>query len=141
MTDHEFDYLKASLKQGIDPELTYLAFYEGKPIGCFLALPDLCQPAIHMGGRLFPIGWAQYLWYSRHITGLRVLIMGVLEEHRLKGVEALFYQEGCRTAIRKGYQWAEMSWILEDNYKVIRGIEMMGGRAYRTYRIYDMPTA
>lgn len=69
------------------------------------------------------------------------MIMGVLEEHRLKGVEALFYQEACRIAIRKGFKWVEMSWILEDNYKVIRGIEMMGGRSYRVYRVYDKPTA
>jgi GNAT superfamily N-acetyltransferase len=141
MTDHEFDYLAASLKQAVDPELTYLAFYEGRPIGCFLAIPDLCQVAIHMKGRLFPFGWAQYLWHRRHIDGLRVMIMGVLEEHRLKGVEALFYQEACRIAIRKGFKWVEMSWILEDNYKVIRGIEMMGGRSYRVYRVYDKPTA
>jgi hypothetical protein len=33
-----------------------------------------------------------------------------------------------------------MSWILEDNYKVRRGIEMMGTRIYRTYRMYDMNT-
>ncbi|MBC7237323.1 MAG: N-acetyltransferase [Chloroflexi bacterium] len=141
MTDAEFSYMAKSLKQIIDPELTYLAFYEGQPIGCFLVVPDYCQVAYHLNGRLFPFGWVKYLWYKRRITGVRVVLMGVLEEHRLKGVEALFYQEGCRVAIRKGYQWAEMSWILEDNYKVIRGIEMMGGKAYRRYRVYDMPTS
>jgi len=71
---------------------------------------------------------------------MRILIMGVLEEHRLKGITSLFFQEACRVAVRKGYQWAEMSWILEDNYKVIRGIETMGGEIYRTYRIYDIAT-
>lgn len=140
MTDAEFDYLAKNLRMVIDPEMTFLAFIDGKPVGCFLTLPDFCQVAYHMKGRMFPLGWAKYLWYKRKITGIRILIMGVLEEHRLKGIEALFYQEGCRIAIRKGYQWAEESWILEDNYKVRRGIEMMGGKVYRTYRIYDVPT-
>ena len=63
--------------------------------------------------------------------------MGVLQEYRLKGVEALFYQETCRAAVQKGFEWAEMSWILEDNYNVRRGIEMMGGEIYRTYRFYE----
>ena len=140
MTDAEFDYLADTLKPVVDPELTYLAFIDGKPIGCFLTVPDYCQVAQRLGGRLFPFGWAKYLWYKRKIAGIRVLIMGVLEEHRLKGVESLFYQEGCRIAVRKGYEWAELSWILEDNYKVIRGIEMMGGKRYRTYRFYERAT-
>ncbi|MBC7256465.1 MAG: N-acetyltransferase [Chloroflexi bacterium] len=140
MTDAEFAYLAQNLKTVVDPDLTYLAFIDDQPVGCFLALPDFCQVAKHLNGRLFPIGWIKYLWYRRKITGLRVIIMGVLEEHRLKGIESLFYQEGCRVAARKGYQWAEMSWILEDNYNVIRGIEGMGGVKYRTYRLYDIPT-
>ena len=140
MTDAEYLYLANSLKQVADPDLTYLAFVDGEPVGVFLTIPDYCQVAYHMNGRLFPVGWAKYLWYRRKITGIRVLIMGVLEEYQLKGVDALFYQEGFRVAMRKGYQWGEMSWILEDNYKVIRGIESMGGKHYRTYRIYDIAT-
>jgi GNAT superfamily N-acetyltransferase len=141
MTDAEYDYLAEQLAQVVDEDLTYIAYIDGKPVGCFLVLPDLNQVAYRLRGRLFPIGWLKFLWYRRKITGFRVLIMGVLEEHRLKGIDSLFYQEGCRVAVRKGYKWAEMSWILEDNYRVSRGIEMMGGKAYRTYRIYDIPTS
>jgi len=141
MTDAEYDYLAESLRQIVDPDMSYLAFIDGEPVGCFLVLPDYYEVLHHLNGHLFPVGWAKLLWYQRRIKGLRILIMGVLEEHRLKGVEALFYREACRVAYPKGYRWAEMSWILEDNYKVIRGIERMGGVKYRTYRIYDIPTA
>jgi|YNPNPStandDraft_1061719.scaffolds.fasta_scaffold03982_10 GNAT superfamily N-acetyltransferase len=141
MTDAEYSHLAANLKQVVDEDLTYLAFIDDKPIGVFVALPDFNQVAIHLNGRLFPTGWAKFLWYRRKITGLRVLIMGVLEEHRLKGVESLFYQEGFRVAVRKGYKWAELSWILEDNFKVRRGIENVGGKIYRTYRLYDLAIA
>ena len=120
--------------------MSYLAFIDGKAVGVFIVLPDYCQVAKHLNGRLFPFGWAKFLWYRRKIYGIRVLIMGVLEEHRLKGIDSLFYLEGCKVAVRKGYKWAEMSWILEDNYKVSRGIEMMGGKRYRTYRLYDIAT-
>jgi GNAT superfamily N-acetyltransferase len=140
MSDAEFTHLANNLKQVVDPELTYVAFIDGKPVGCFVALPDFNQVAYHLNGRLFPIGWLKFLWYKSKIDGLRVLIMGVLEEHRLKGIEALFYQEACRVALPKGYKWGEMSWILEDNYNVIRGIEMMGGKVYRKYRLFDLPT-
>lgn len=141
LSDAEFDYLRAALQQVLDPDMSYLAFIDGQAVGVFIVLPDFCQVAKHLNGRLFPIGWAKFLWYKRKVTGFRVLIMGVLEEHRLKGIDSLFYMEGCKVAVRKGYEWAEESWILEDNYKVIRGIEAMGGKRYRTYRIYDIATA
>ncbi|MHB9032614.1 MAG: N-acetyltransferase [Anaerolineae bacterium] len=138
MTDAEFAALVENLKSIADWDFTYLAFIDDEPIGVFIALPDFCQVALHLGGRLLPFGWINYLRYKPRINGVRVLIMGVLEEHRLKGVEALFYREGFQKAVQKGMKWGEMSWILEDNYKVIRGIEKVGGKAYRRYRVYDM---
>ncbi|MEN6478723.1 MAG: N-acetyltransferase [Anaerolineales bacterium] len=140
VTDAEFDHLANGLKQIADRDLSYLAFIDDQPVGVFVALPDYCQPLHHMNGRMLPFGWISFLRYRRKIDGFRVLIMGVLEEHRLKGVEALFYKAACEAAVRKGYKWTELSWILEDNYKMIRGIEAMGGEVYRRYRIYDVPT-
>jgi hypothetical protein len=140
MSDAEFAALVENLKAICDFNLTYLAFIDDKPIGVFLALPDFCQVALHLGGRLLPFGWINYLRYTPKIDGARVLIMGVLAEHRVKGVESLFYREGFKMAVQKGIKWAEFSWILEDNYFVMRGIERLGGRIYRTYRVYDLPT-
>jgi len=137
MTDSEFDHLVDNLGMIADEELCYLAFQGDQAIGCSITLPDFNQIAAKMKGHLFPFGWFYFLFGRKRITGLRVLIMGVQKEHRLKGVESLFYQETCRVAVRKGYEWAEMSWILEDNYNVRRGIEMMGGEIYRTYRFYQ----
>jgi len=141
MTDREYDYLRANLEQVVDPDMSYLAFIDGEPVGAFITLPDYCQAVHHINGRLFPFGWIRFLLDKRKINGIRVLIMGVLEQHRLKGIESLFYSEACKVAVKKGIEWAEMSWILEDNYKVRRGIEMMGGVIYRTYRIYDAPVS
>ena len=139
MTDAEFHYLADNLKDIVDPDLTYLAFIDDKPVGCFLTLPNYNEILHHANGRLFPLGWAKLLWHKRNIRSVRVLIMGVLQEHQLKGIEALFYQRACEIAYAKGMRTGEMSWILEDNYKVMRGIERMGGRISRTYRIYDKP--
>jgi GNAT superfamily N-acetyltransferase len=137
MTDREYGYLLQQLKSVVDPNLTYLAFIGDEMVGVFLSLPDVNQILPYAKGNLWPFGWAKLLLHQREINTLRVLIMGVKEEHRLKGIEALFYKMACETAFAKGYRKAEMSWILEDNYKVIRGIEGMGGEIYRTYRVYD----
>jgi hypothetical protein len=40
-----------------------------------------------------------------------------------------------------GLKRIEMSWILEDNLPMRRVIEDVGGRVYKTYRIYEKAIA
>jgi hypothetical protein len=63
--------------------------------------------------------------------------MGVKEEYRKKGIEGLLYLESFKAAMRKGYERAEMSWVLEDNAPMRKGCELMGGKLYKKYRIYE----
>ena len=39
-------------------------------------------------------------------------------------------------AVKLGMSEGECSWILEDNWAMRRGIERIGGRVYKTYRVY-----
>ena len=45
--------------------------------------------------------------------------------------------ERCRFLLSKGYTGAEVSWLLEDNELVIGAVKLWGGKAYKTYRIYE----
>ncbi len=76
----------------------------------------------------------------RQVDWLRVFAMGVLPEYRGVGVDALIYLETAKAALRKGYKWAEMSWILENNEMMNRSIELLGGKIYKTYRMYQKRT-
>jgi len=38
-----------------------------------------------------------------------------------------------------GYRRVDFSWILEDNISTQRLVEMIGGRLYKKYRIYEKP--
>jgi len=51
----------------------------------------------------------------------------------------VLYQQVKEQGIRRGYTRAEMSWILETNDVMNNTIAMLGGRRYKTYRIYDLP--
>ncbi|MEM2983032.1 MAG: N-acetyltransferase, partial [Candidatus Bathyarchaeia archaeon] len=89
-----------------------------------------------------PFGIFRLLWdlkIARNIKGLRILVLGVLEEYRNMGVDVLLYFETFKEGIRKGYTHGEMSWVLEDNVKMMRPIEALGARHYKTYRIYEYP--
>ena len=137
MTDEETESMAKRLKPLIVPELMIMAEVNGKPAAFFVAVPDYNQVLGKINGRLGPVGLAKFLWYSRKISDIRVLAMGVTEEYRKKGIEGLLYLESFKAAVKKGYERAEMSWILEDNVLVQRGCELMGGKLYKKYRIYE----
>ena len=63
--------------------------------------------------------------------------MGVLEEYRGKGIDGLLYYETARVAAPYGYEWAEASWILENNDAMNRPIELLGSEIYKRYRVYE----
>jgi hypothetical protein len=39
--------------------------------------------------------------------------------------------------LKRNYTAAECSWILENNDLMNRPIEQMGGKRYKTYRLYE----
>jgi GNAT superfamily N-acetyltransferase len=137
MTDAETESLAKRLKPLIVPELMIMAEVNGEPAAFFVAVPDYNQVLGKINGRLGPVGIAKFLWYSRKISDIRIMTMGVKTEYRKKGIEGLLYLEAFKAAVKKGYDRAEMSWILEDNVLMKRGCELMGGKLYKKYRIYE----
>jgi hypothetical protein len=138
MTDAEFDHLAKNLKPVVVPELGLIAEINGKPIAFSLSLPDMNQALIHINGRLFPFGLPKLLWYSRKIDMIRIVTLGVVHEYQKKGIDAILYLDTWRNALKKGYWRGEMSWILETNTMMNRTAEMLGGKVYKTYRMYQM---
>ncbi|WP_419950196.1 N-acetyltransferase [Candidatus Palauibacter sp.] len=140
MTDAEMDHMAAELKPIIDPDLALFAETpDGEAIGFTLALPDFNQVLHKLNGRLTPLGLLKALYYKRKVTCLRVLILGLMEEWRGKGIDVLLYLAIFRNGTAAGMNEADMSWILEDNRKMNAGIERLGARMYRTYRLYEAP--
>jgi GNAT superfamily N-acetyltransferase len=143
MTDHEIEHLGQELKMVIDPDLIYVAFVDGKPAGISLGIPDVNQALLKARPQpntwSFPLTVLKLLWHQRKVNGFRLMIMGVLPEYRSLGIDALFYVETARAAFGKGYKRCEMSWILESNDMMNRIIERLGGKVYKTYRIYQKP--
>jgi len=138
MTEEEFAHLAKSMKQIIVPDLALIAESKGKPIGFSVSLPDINQALIYTNGRLFPFGLFKLLWYSRKIDTIRIIIMGVIEEYQHKGIDSVFYLDTWNNAVKHGYWKGEMSWILENNKMMNRAAVMLGGKIYKTYRLYQM---
>jgi hypothetical protein len=139
LTEAEIDDLARNLRPLVVPELILLAYWEGEPIGFSVALPDYNFVLKHLDGKVGLIGTLKFLYYSRKIHTVRVMLLGVKRAFQKKGIEGLLYLETCKKGIGKGYYQSECSWILESNPLMQHGLEAMGGRRYKTYRIYEMP--
>lgn len=137
LTDEELYYLGSRLRDIVVPDLTLIAEDNGIPVGFMGLLPDYNQVLRRMKGRLNPLSLAKALYYSKRITDLRLLLLGIKREYRHKGVDALLFREGFKAA-KRGYKRVEFSWILEDNLPVQRLIEMVEARLYKKYRIYEI---
>ncbi len=142
MTKEEFILMGKEMKQILKPELVLIGESgdgpDKKVVGFALALPDVNFALKPAAGSLLPTGLLKILYYQRLIKGLRVLALGVVEEHRTSGVAAGFYAMLVRNARKLGYTGeCEMSWILEDNTLMRRSLETMGAKRYKTYRIYE----
>lgn len=137
MTEEEIEYIGRKLKPIIIPELALIAECKGEPVGFMLVLPDFNYVLKRLGGRLFPFGIFKALWYSRKTKDLRIMLLGIKEGYRRQGIDALLIIEGFKAIKRMGYKRVEFSWVLQDNTPVQRLIEMIGGKLYKTYRIYE----
>lgn len=138
LTDEELYYLGSKLRDIVVPELTLIAEENGVPVGFMGLLPDFNQVLRRMKGSLNPLSIVKALYYSKRITDLRLLLLGIKREYRHRGVDALLFREGFKTVRKGGYKRVEFSWILEDNIPVQRLVEMIGARLYKRYRIYEM---
>ena len=71
------------------------------------------------------------------IDRLRVGFLGVKPEYQHTGVAAQLYIEHFDAAGSHARKWGEMGWILETNNAMNRGMEAMGGRVVKRYRVYE----
>jgi GNAT superfamily N-acetyltransferase len=139
MTDREIDHLAAQFRPVVVPDLVPFAEKDGEPVGFGLALPDLNQVLRrYRNGRLLPAA-LDVLWSlrRRRIRRARILLLGVLPEHRGKGIDAMLYHWIWTRAGALGIYWGEAGWVLEDNTQMNAGLVKMGFSPYKTYQVFE----
>ncbi len=142
VTIEEFFYMARQMKQIVDPSLPMIVEHNGQPVAFSLALPNINQALIHLNGRLLPVGALKLLWHTKirnKIDGCRILMLGIIPTFRRRGIDSMLYVSTYQRATARGYRWAELSWILETNELMRRGVEELGAIPYKRYRIVEIP--
>jgi GNAT superfamily N-acetyltransferase len=141
MSGREIDHMAAQFKPVYIPDLVPFVEIDGKIVGFGLAIPDLNGILLpNRSGRLFPTV-LRLLWAVRRrkISRMRVLLLGILPEYQGRGIDAVLWHWLWTRGLANGINWAEASWILEDNAPMCNAAERMGFEHYKTYRLYERP--
>ncbi len=140
MTDREFAKLARDMKQIVDPNLIIVAEYDGEPMGFAISLPDINRALRHVkDGRLLPTGLARLLAHLKlaSISTIRTLLMGVRLKYQGRGIDALLVASSIENGISRGYDAAELSWVLDSNSKLINQLEAIGAVKDKEYAMYE----
>jgi hypothetical protein len=144
-TDMELEVIANEYKLFIDTELAYVAEVDGKPAAMLFAIPDINELIRDFKGELMknPINLIKLLWRLKfnRPKNARLILLGVKNEYRASrkygALAAVLYEEISRRGSARGYGAGELSWTLEDNTQINRGIERMGAKVYKKWRLYE----
>jgi len=144
MTDRELDSLVKSLGQFFDPSMAFFAEVEGQMVGFALTIPNFNEVLHHVYPRpqvpeLWTLLRAGIEWKLRkRIRSVRLPLMGVVAEHRNKGIDAALISRMFESLVAQTqYEHMDAGWVLETN-PLCQILLKYGGDPYRTHRFYEM---
>ncbi len=141
MTSLQAKALMNKMKPIMDEKVLWFAYFEDKPIGFFIMLPEVNQVFKHVNGKLDLLGKVTFLWHKWRKTNKKLLgvIFGVDPTHQGKGVDGLMIEQ-FRKMIQgdyRAYDFLEMNWIGDFNPKMINVVKnQVGGRPHKTHATY-----
>ncbi len=112
---------------------------DGEVVGFMVAMPDLYEGIVKSKGRLFPFGFIHIMRAGRRARQLDLLLAGIAEKYRGKGIDMLLGREMLKSAIAAGIEHFDSHHELETNSLVRAEMERQGGQIYKRYRIFRKP--
>jgi len=146
-TKNELEKAAKDLKLVLLPEITRIVSIEGEPAAVAMGLPNLNELIHDFRGRL-GIPEIAKLLYRLKVRGPRsgrMYILGIKKKFRAirkyAGLSAYLFVQMNRSAHLMGMMDGELSWTVEDNAPINVAIKLMGGRVYKTYRVFERALA
>jgi GNAT superfamily N-acetyltransferase len=137
LSKEDLDEMFLNYQLVFDRDWFMIAENDIETVAAAITIPDINQVLKKMRGRLLPLGWWYFLNKRRIIDRLRVGFLGVLPEYQHTGVAAALYMEHFAAAERTHRKYGEAGWILESNRGMNRGLQAMGGKIVKRYRVYE----
>ena len=134
----EFWHSAKELKLVLAPRYSFVAEVGDQVVGFWMVTKDVNDVLRGIpDGRLWPWNVARLLSGLRHVEGHRLVLLGLTDEYRGRGLMSLFAYEAARRAQAAGARGAEASWVLESNDALNGPLASLGYDPYKRWRIYE----
>lgn len=137
ISEEEMQDMVQELKWVVRPEGTCVAEVDGVPAGFYIAIPNMNHVLKILHGTLcHPLRTLKALAKWRKIRDARLIMLGVEPGYRKRGIDLVLIKHIVEHGVAV-WDWAELSWILEDNEPIIRAMTEAGCRQTKRYRLYQ----
>ena len=109
------------------------------PVAFVIGMPDISRGIKRSRGYLIPLGILQILVASRRSRQLNLLLGAVHPNYQNRGLDTIMGLSMLDSARKQNLQFIDSHLEMETNTKVRAEMEHMGGKVYKTYRIFGKP--
>jgi hypothetical protein len=117
------------------PEFLAFAEVDGERVGFVYSLPDLNQALHPMRDKVLEENFPEFQQRFQQIDRGALLIIGVKEKFRGRGINLAIGAHSYLGMIGRGYKTASYT-VLDDNWPSRRTTEKLGGVAARNFIVY-----
>lgn len=132
----EFMEIVNEFKSLVIPDFWLIAEVDGKPVGFVGGFPQYAPIFREFNGRVNLIRVLKFPIKLRRIKGGTIIMAGVMDKYRSRGIGPTLVACVYKAMIEKGYREATATWILEDNKDSRRVAECMGGKIDLHWTVY-----
>lgn len=103
-----------------------------------IAVPSIARALQKSRGKLFPFGWFRIMrsYFFKHEETIELLLVGVKEEYRNKGLMALIFSDLIPRMRKGGFRYGETNANLENNTTIQQQWQMFETEFTKRRRIY-----
>ena len=121
----------------VDPHLFLIAEKKGLPVGYLWATPDYNQIFKKINGRLGPIQLLFLLFAKGQINKGKLHLIGIKKEYRKYNIASCLNYKVLVEMKNLGYIGAEIGWVDEKNFPVLKTIAVTGAKIYKIHRVFE----
>ncbi len=130
-----------SIKAIMDNRAFVLGYHKDEPIAFYIMVPDLNQLIYDFNGKMNLLNKMKLLYrlkVLKNCTRLIGLIFGVIPEYQGKGVESAILLRFEKEIAKEKFTYTdlEMNWIGDFNPVMMKFVEQIGGKIYKTHITY-----
>lgn len=138
-SEEEFYTILEAMKLILDKGLFQFLYIKGEPAAFLGAVPNIFDKM--KPGRTFRrwefLRLVKMFFTKGSIKGFRLGYLGVKKKYQHLGLDGAMIKKQKIYTQENGFVYSDLGWVLEDNVKAIRTIEMMGPTPSKTYTIFE----